>query len=136
MTALLILRSMISGRNRITSKRHTTTLVGHARQCRGKRKVILMATQSDKEDAERASEAVVDAIELMRDLGVDPDYAAFLLLSAGFGLAIVNNRESPIVVNELLAGALATANRNILDAEEEEEEEEDDDEESGPKSIH
>ena len=92
-----------------------------------------MATQSDKEDAEKASDAVVEAIELMRDLGIDPDYAAFLLLSAGFGLAIVNNRESPIVVNELLAGALATANRNILDAEKEGE---DDDEEPETKSIH
>ena len=99
-----------------------------------------MATQSDKEDADKASDVIVEAIELMRDLGIDPDYAAFLLLSAGFGLAIVNNRESPIVVNELLAGALATANRNILQNEEEEEDDEHDDfyddEDSGKSSVH
>jgi hypothetical protein len=83
----------------------------------------------DKEQADKAAETVSEMLQSMQEQMIDPDYVAYLLLSAGFGMAIAVNRKSPIVVNQLVAAAMMVANKNILDQEngDEEEEEMDDD---------
>tara|TARA_B100000212_G_scaffold341980_1_gene326926 strand:- start:1449 stop:1733 length:285 start_codon:yes stop_codon:yes gene_type:complete len=77
-----------------------------------------------KEVADKASRIVSNCIRLLRNEKVGQDYAAYLLMSAGLGLAIMNNRNSPIVVNQLLSAAMAMANQNIISMEEEDEEDE------------
>lgn len=73
----------------------------------------------DEELAEAASEIIKDTIETLNELGVDQDYAAYLMLSAGMGLAIMGNRRSPIVATQLLAAAMMVANTNIVEMENE-----------------
>ena len=81
----------------------------------------------DKEQADKAAEAITKMLRIMENQMIDPDYVAYLLLSSGFGMAIAVNRKSPIVVNQLVAAAMMVANKNILDQENTDEEEEMDD---------
>lgn len=83
----------------------------------------------DEEQANKAAETVSEMLQSMQEQMIDPDYVAYLLLSAGFGMAIAVNRTSPVVVNQLVAAAMMVANKNLLDQENggEEEEEMDDD---------
>ena len=53
----------------------------------------------DEELAEAASEIIKDTIETLNELGVDQDYATYLMLSAGMGLAIMGNRRSPLLLS-------------------------------------
>lgn len=76
----------------------------------------------DEELAEAASEIIKDTLETLNELGVDQDYAAYLMLSAGMGLAIMGNRRSPVVTTQLLAAAMMVANTNIVEMENEGEE--------------
>jgi len=73
----------------------------------------------DSELAEAAAEIIKDTIDTLNELGVDQDYAAYLLLSAGMGLAIMGNRRSPVVTTQLLAAAMMVANTNIVEMENE-----------------
>jgi len=83
----------------------------------------------DKEQADKAAETVSEMLRSMEEEMIDPDYVAYLLLSAGFGMAVAVNRTSPVVVNQLVAAAMMVANKNLLDQEnaDEEREEMDDD---------
>lgn len=78
----------------------------------------------DKEKADQAAEIISDCIHTLHELGVEQDYAAYLMLSAGMGLAIMGNRKSPVVATQILAAAMMVANHNILGIEEEEEDDE------------
>ena len=77
----------------------------------------------DEEQADKAAEAITQMLQSMEEKMIDPDYVAYLLLAAGFGMAIAVNRKSPVVVNQLAAAAMMVANKNLLDSEAEEEEE-------------
>ena len=59
-----------------------------------------------------------DKVKTLQELGVEQDFAAYLMLCAGLGLAVMGNRNSPIVVTQLLASAMMVANQNIMDMEE------------------
>ena len=61
-----------------------------------------------------SAEIVSDTIHTLNELGIDQDYAAYLLLSAGMGLAITGNRKSPIITTQILAAAMMVANQNII----------------------
>ena len=61
-----------------------------------------------------APEIVSDTVHTLNELGIDQDYAAYLLLSAGMGLAIMGNRNSPIITTQLLASAMMVANQQIM----------------------
>lgn len=90
--------------------------------------------KTEKEKADKASDLVMDLLDQMKELDLDPDYAAFVMLSTGAGLAIASNRDSPIVVNQLLATALLVANQNVLGAEADQAE--DEDEEDTDETVH
>tara|TARA_R100000388_G_C7160478_1_gene118937 strand:- start:153 stop:416 length:264 start_codon:yes stop_codon:yes gene_type:complete len=70
--------------------------------------------QQDEKLGEAAAEIVSDTVHTLNELGIDQDYAAYLLLSAGMGLAIMGNRNSPIVTTQLLASAMMVANQQIM----------------------
>jgi hypothetical protein len=77
----------------------------------------------DKELADAAGEIVSDVVQTLYELGVDQDYAAYLLLSAGMGLAIMGNRKSPVIATQILSAAMMVANQQIIQSEMEEEDE-------------
>ena len=74
--------------------------------------------EKSKELGDAASDIVRDTVKTLQELGVEQDFAAYLMLCAGLGLAVMGNRNSPIVVTQLLASAMMIANQNILDMEE------------------
>ena len=73
-----------------------------------------MKNKQDEKLGEAAAEIVSDTVHTLNELGIDQDYAAYLLLSAGMGLAIMGNRNSPIVTTQLLASAMMVANQQIM----------------------
>lgn len=74
--------------------------------------------EKSEELGDAASDIVRDTVKTLQELGVEQDFAAYLMLCAGLGLAIMGNRNSPIIVNQLLASAMMVANQNIIDMEE------------------
>ena len=74
--------------------------------------------EKSEELGDAASDIVRDTVKTLQELGVEHDFAAYLMLCAGLGLAIMGNRNSPIVVTQLLASAMMIANQNIMDMEE------------------
>lgn len=77
----------------------------------------------NEELGEAASEIIKDTIDTLNELGIEQDYAAYLLLAAGMGLAIMGNRRSPVVTTQLLAAAMMVANTNIVQMDMEDEDE-------------
>ena len=73
--------------------------------------------EKSEEIGDAASDIVRDTVKTLQELGVEQDFAAYLMLCAGLGLAIMGNRNSPIIVNQLLASAMMVANQNIIDME-------------------
>ena len=73
-----------------------------------------MKSKQDEKLGEAAAEIVSDTVHTLNELGIDQDYAAYLLLSAGMGLAIMGNRNSPISTTQLLASAMMVANQQIM----------------------
>lgn len=84
----------------------------------------------NEELGEAASEIIKDTIDTLNELGIEQDYAAYLLLAAGMGLAIMGNRRSPVVTTQLLAAAMMVANTNIVQMDME------DDDEDGSTKYH
>lgn len=84
----------------------------------------------NEELGEAASEIIKDTIDTLNELGIEQDYAAYLLLAAGMGLAIMGNRRSPVVTTQLLAAAMMVANTNIVQMDME------DDDEDGTTKYH
>lgn len=79
-----------------------------------------MKSKVDKEIADNGSEIVAECVESLNQIGMDQDYAAYLLLAAGMGLAIMSNKDSPIVTTQILASAMMVANHGVLGLEDEE----------------
>ena len=73
-----------------------------------------MKNKQDEKLGEAAAEIVSDTVHTLNELGIGQDYAAYLLLSAGMGLAIMGNRNSPIITTQLLASAMMVANQQIM----------------------
>ena len=73
--------------------------------------------EKNEELSDAAGEIVKETVNTLQELGVEQDFAAYLMLCAGLGLAVLGNRNSPIIVNQLLASAMMVANQNIIDME-------------------
>lgn len=82
-----------------------------------------MNEAEERRNAEKAGDMLSTLLENFQDIGLDPDYAAYLLLCAGLSMAIANNRTSPVVVNQLLASAMMITNKNVLEEEVDDEDE-------------
>jgi len=82
-----------------------------------------MNEAEERRRAEKAGDMLSTMLENFEDMGLDPDYVAYLLLSAGLSMAVMNNRTSPVVVNQLLASAMMITNRNVLEEEGDDEDE-------------
>lgn len=82
-----------------------------------------MSEAEERRKAEKAGDMLSTLLENFQDLELDPDYAAYLLLSAGLSMAVMNNRTSPVVVTQLLASAMMITNKNVLEEEGDDEDE-------------
>lgn len=70
------------------------------------------------EEAGRMLEELIDDFSCMK---LNPDFAAYLMLSAGMCLLTTSNRQSPLVVSHILATAMMSATMSILSHEEDQE---------------
>lgn len=73
------------------------------------------------ENAEEAGLLLEALLDSYSKIDLDPDFAAFLLMSAGMVLSMSNNRTSPMVVSHLLASAMKSAAFSVMSNEGEEE---------------
>jgi len=80
-----------------------------------------MVSKVSKEAADKGADVVSECVEALHELGLEQDYAAYLLLTAGMGLAVMGNRRSPIVTTQILASAMMVANHSVIEMEDEEE---------------
>lgn len=78
---------------------------------------------------QKQSDLVHDLInDLMHEFSredIDPDFAAYMLISAGITLSHANHRYDPVMVTQLIAASMMMANGKVSAQDNEEEEEED-----------
>lgn len=81
---------------------------------------------------QKQSDLVHDLInDLMHEFSredIDPDFAAYMLVSAGVTLAHANHRHDPVMVTQLIAASMMMANGRVSAGDNEDEEEEEVDE--------
>ena len=65
--------------------------------------------EKNEELSDAAGEIVRDTVNTLQELGVEQDFAAYLMLCAGLGLAVLGNRNSPIIVKNI-----RFSNKNFL----------------------
>lgn len=90
-------------------------------------------TDVSKEQARASTEAMNDLMSAFQDVGLDPEFAGYLLISSGISLVTLNNPEEPLCVLEVLSKAIRSANQNVYDTimEENEADHEDDEDDEG-----
>lgn len=83
-----------------------------------------------EEQARASTEAMNDLMSAFQDVGLDPEFAGYLLISSGISLVTLNNPEEPLCVLDVLSKAIRSANQNVYDTimEESEDDEDEDDE--------
>ena len=84
-----------------------------------------------EEQARASTEAMNDLMSAFQDVGLDPEFAGYLLISSGISLVTLNNPEEPLCVLDVLSKAIRSANQNVYDTfmeENDDEHEEEDDE--------
>jgi len=77
----------------------------------------------DEEDTklgEEASRKLMRCVKEFQEMGVSPDFAAFLLLGAGYRIAIEANRDDSAMVTAITTGAMSAAIANLSDDDDEE----------------
>jgi len=86
-----------------------------------------MDTEAERK-SEKAQVLIQELMIAFEKMELDPDFAAYILVSAGCGLAVSANRDSSVVATQLIASAMIMANKQVLmtDVEDPEEEEEED----------
>jgi len=84
-----------------------------------------------EEQARASTEAMNDLMDAFQDVGLDPEFAGYLLISSGLSLVTLNNPEEPLCVLDVLSKAIRSANQNVYDSimEEKEHDIDDDDDE-------
>jgi len=84
-----------------------------------------------EEQARASTEAMNELMGAFQDVGLDPEFAGYLLISSGLSLVTLNNPEEPLCVLDVLSKAIRSANQNVYDSimEEKEHDIDDDDDE-------
>ena len=75
--------------------------------------------EADTKLGEEASRKLMLCVKEFQEMGVSPDFAAFLLLGAGYRIAIEANRDDSAMVAAISSGAISAAIANLPDDEEE-----------------
>jgi FMN-dependent NADH-azoreductase len=98
----------------------------------------LTSKEISKKQAMDTARAMDELIQKFKEMKLDPEFAAFALISSGVSLVTMNNPDDPIVVSDVIAGAIRSANENAIEAwgQNLEEDDEEDEDERGKETIH
>ena len=88
---------------------------------------------SEKQATDTAK-AMDELIQKFKAMKLEPEFAAFALISCGVSLVTMNNPDDPIVVSDVIAGAIRSANENAIEVWGENLEEHED--KRGEETIH
>jgi hypothetical protein len=98
----------------------------------------LTSKEISEKQAMDTAKAMNELIQKFKAMELDPEFAAFALISSGVSLVTMNNPDDPIVVSDVIAGAIRSANENAIEAwgQNLEEDDEEDEDERGKETIH
>lgn len=98
----------------------------------------LTSREISKKQAMATAEAMDELIQKFKAMKLDPEFAAFALISSGVSLVTMNNPDDPVVVSDVIAGAIRSANENAIEVwgEDLEEDGEEDEDERDEETIH
>ena len=94
----------------------------------------LTSEEISEKQATDTAKAMDELIQKFKAMKLEPEFAAFALISSGVSLVTMNNPDDPIVVSDVIAGAIRSANENAIEVWGENLEE--DEEERGEETIH
>ena len=94
----------------------------------------LTSKEISEKQATDTAKAMAELIQKFKAMKIEPEFAAFALISSGVSLVTMNNPDDPIVVSDVIAGAIRSANENAIEVWGENLEE--DEEERGEETIH
>ena len=75
----------------------------------------LTSKEISKKQAMDTAKAMDELIQKFKEMKLDPEFAAFALISSGVSLVTMNNPDDPIVVSDVIAGAIRSANENAIE---------------------
>ena len=94
----------------------------------------LMSKEISEKQAMATAEAMNELIQKFKAMKLAPEFAAFALISSGVSLVTMNNPDDPVVVSDVIAGAIRSANENAIEVWGEDLEEDED--ERDEETIH
>ena len=94
----------------------------------------LTSKEISEKQATDTAKAMDELIQKFKAMKLEPEFVAFALISSGVSLVTMNNPDDPIVVSDVIAGAIRSANENAIEVWGENLEE--DEEERGEETIH
>ena len=94
----------------------------------------LTSKEISEKQATDTAKAMDELIQKFKAMKLEPEFAAFALISSGVSLVTMNNPDDPIVVSDVIAGAIRSANENTIEVWGENLEEHED--ERGEETIH
>tara|TARA_R100000406_G_scaffold38555_1_gene25638 strand:- start:518 stop:817 length:300 start_codon:yes stop_codon:yes gene_type:complete len=74
----------------------------------------LNSKEISEKQAMDTAKAVDELIQKFKAMKLDPEFAAFALISSGVSLVTMNNPDDPIVVSDVIAGAIRSSNENAI----------------------
>ena len=75
----------------------------------------LTSKEISEKQATDTAKAMDELIQKFKAMKLEPEFAAFALISSGVSLVTMNNRDDPIVVSDVIAGAIRSANENAIE---------------------
>ena len=75
----------------------------------------LTSKEISKKQAMDTAKAMDELIQKFKEMKLDPEFAAFALISSGVSLVTMNNPDDPIVVSDVIAGAIRSANESAIE---------------------
>ena len=75
----------------------------------------LTSKEISEKQATDTAKAMDELIQKFKAMKLDPEFAAFALISSGVSLVTMNNPDDPIVVSDVIAGAIRSANENAIE---------------------
>tara|TARA_R100000231_G_scaffold4720_1_gene7881 strand:+ start:1695 stop:1994 length:300 start_codon:yes stop_codon:yes gene_type:complete len=94
----------------------------------------LTSKEISEKQATDTAKAMDELIQKFKAMKLEPEFVAFALISSGVSLVTMNNPDDPIVVSDVIAGAIRSANENTIEVWGENLEEHED--ERGEETIH
>ena len=75
----------------------------------------LTSKEISKKQAMDTAKAMDELIQKFKEMKLDPEFAAFALISSGVSLVTINNPDDPVVVSDVIAGAIRSANESAIE---------------------